>query len=69
MAPTPEIRGCWSWPAAVRALIERFTGGDAGIAQSLSRMYREQGSREASHGMVDPELMRYVGEALAKPDG
>lgn len=52
-----------------RALIERFTGGDAGIAQSLSRMYRDQGSREASRGMVDPELMSYVGEALAKLDG
>lgn len=52
-----------------RALIERFTGGDAGIAQSLSRMYREQGPRDGSRGMVDPELMSYMGEALAKLDG
>jgi DNA-binding transcriptional MerR regulator len=48
-----------------RGLIEQFTGGDAGIRESLTTMYREQGPRSASHGMVDPELMSYVGEALA----
>lgn len=48
-----------------RALIEQFTGGDEGIRESLATMYREQGSRSASQGMVDPELMSYVGEALA----
>lgn len=49
-----------------RGLIEQFTGGDDGIRQSLGRMYREQGARTASHGMVDPELMAYVGQALAQ---
>jgi hypothetical protein len=28
-------------------------------------MYREQGSKAASRGIVDPELMQYVGQALA----
>jgi hypothetical protein len=27
-------------------------------------MYREQGPETASRGMVDPELMEYVGRAL-----
>jgi len=49
-----------------RGLIEQFTGGDEGIRQSLGRMYREQGVQTASRGMVDPELMEYVGKALAQ---
>jgi MerR family transcriptional regulator, thiopeptide resistance regulator len=48
-----------------RGLIEQFTGGDEGIRESLTRMYREQGAQTASRGMVDPELMEYVGRALA----
>jgi hypothetical protein len=55
-----ELAGRW------RALIEQFTGGDDGIRQSLQRMYREQGVQTASRGMVDPELMEYVGQALAR---
>lgn len=55
-----ELAGRW------RALIEQFTGGDDGIRQSLQQMYREQGSQTASRGMVDPELMEYVGQALAR---
>lgn len=47
-----------------RQLIEQFTGGDEGIRQSLATMYREQGAKAASRGTVDPELMRYVGQAL-----
>ncbi len=48
-----------------RRLIEEFTGGDEGIRQSLTTMYREEGPESASRGMVDPELMHYVGQALA----
>ena len=48
-----------------RALIEQFTGGDDAIEQSLATMYREEGPQAASRGMVDPELMQYVAEALA----
>ena len=49
-----------------RELIQQFTGGDEGIRRSLQRMYREQGVQSASRGMVDPELMEYVGRALAQ---
>jgi TipAS antibiotic-recognition domain len=48
-----------------RALVEQFTGGDPGIRASLERMYREEGVERASHGMVKPELMEYVGRAMA----
>ncbi len=48
-----------------RGLIEQFTGGDEGIRESLATMYREEGPRAASQGVVDPELIGYVGQALA----
>jgi DNA-binding transcriptional MerR regulator len=48
-----------------QALIEQFTGGDPGIRESLERMYREEGVESASRGMVKPELMDYVGRAMA----
>src|SRR4051812_44231857 len=51
-----------------RALVEQFTGGDAGTRASLDRMYREQGPQRASRGMVDPELMEYMRPALAALD-
>jgi DNA-binding transcriptional MerR regulator len=57
-----ELAGRW------RELIEQFTGGDEGVRESLGRMYREQGAQEASRGMVDPQLMTYVGQALAHLD-
>jgi DNA-binding transcriptional MerR regulator len=43
------------------ALIEEFTGGDPGIRAGLQTLYDEQGPAAASRGMVDPELMAYVG--------
>ena len=57
-----ELAGRW------RDLIRQFTGGDEGIRQSLQRMYREQGAQTASRGMVDSELMEYVGKAIAQLD-
>jgi DNA-binding transcriptional MerR regulator len=48
-----------------RGLIEQFTGGDEGIRRSLATMYREEGPTASSRGTVDPELMEYVGKALA----
>jgi DNA-binding transcriptional MerR regulator len=47
-----------------RELIGQFTGGDPAIRDSLARMYEQEGPPAASRGGVDPELMRYVGEAL-----
>jgi DNA-binding transcriptional MerR regulator len=46
------------------ALIERFTGGDPGIAASLKDMYASEGPEKASRGAVSPELMAYAGEAV-----
>ncbi len=54
-------------PLAARwkALIEAFTGGDAGIAASLKRMYAEEGSERASRGAVNAEVMEYAGRVLS----
>lgn len=58
-----ELAGRW------RALIGQFTGGHPGIRTSLATMYREEGPWRASRGMVDSDLMRYVGRALAALTG
>jgi DNA-binding transcriptional MerR regulator len=47
-----------------QALIRQFTGGDEGILRSLKTMYREEGPEAASRGIVDPELMTYVGRSI-----
>jgi len=46
-------------------LVRQFTGGDPGIAESLKRMYREEGAERASRGALSPELMEYVRQASA----
>jgi hypothetical protein len=61
-APMLELARRW------RGLIEQFTGGDEGIGASLSAMYRDQGAQTASRGMVDAELMAYVGRAFGALD-
>jgi hypothetical protein len=51
-------------------LISQFTGGDPGIKQSLQNMYESEGPEKASRGMVDPELMGWIGQAMeARPKG
>jgi len=52
-----------------RALIERFTGGDPAIRESLGRMYREEGVERASRGAVSSDLGAYVGRALSAGEG
>jgi MerR family transcriptional regulator, thiopeptide resistance regulator len=49
-----------------QALIDEFTSGDAGIAQSLNQLWKEQGpTLAARHGMnADPRLGEYIGKAL-----
>jgi MerR family transcriptional regulator, thiopeptide resistance regulator len=46
-------------------LIEEFTGGDAGIRQSLNTMYQQEGAEAATHGAVDSALSEYMGRAIA----
>jgi MerR family transcriptional regulator, thiopeptide resistance regulator len=51
-----------------QALINEFTGGDAGIHQSLGRLWKEQGDTvAANHGEeLDPRgVSEYVGQAIA----
>jgi DNA-binding transcriptional MerR regulator len=51
-----------------RGLIEQFTGGDPGIRASLQKMYENEGPERASRGMVDADLMAYMGQAMASLD-
>jgi MerR family transcriptional regulator, thiopeptide resistance regulator len=47
------------------ALVEQFTGGDAGIHASLNAMYQTEGVERASRGTVSRELFAWMGEAVA----
>jgi DNA-binding transcriptional MerR regulator len=48
-----------------RALVNAFTGGDPGIAQSLKRLWTEQGDKLAAQHGYEPELMAYLAKAEA----
>ena len=53
-------------------LVNAFTGGDPGIAQSLKRLWKEQGDNlVAQHGMQnDPrDVSEYIGRAMAAVKG
>jgi MerR family transcriptional regulator, thiopeptide resistance regulator len=41
-------------------LVQMFTGGDPGIAQSLQRMYQNEDPQELTRGMGSPEDMEYL---------
>ena len=48
-------------------LIAAFTGGDAGIEQSLGKMYQQEGGPEVMgrHGLqLDPHVWEYMGRAM-----
>jgi MerR family transcriptional regulator, thiopeptide resistance regulator len=51
------------------ALIAEFTGGDMGIHASLNTMYETEGAERASRGALSPELMAWMGEAVAARGG
>ena len=54
------------------ALVNAFTGGDPGIAQSLGRLWNEQGDNiVAQHdSRYDPRgVMEYIGRAMAMLKG
>jgi hypothetical protein len=46
-----------------RELVQMFTGGDAGIAQSVSNLYQQEPQARAMFGL-DAELMGYVKKAM-----
>ena len=56
-APMQAIAHRW------QELIAMFTGGDAGIARSLNRLYQEEPQMGARAG-IDAELFAYVGKAI-----
>lgn len=45
-------------------LIQAFTGGNPGIESSLNEMYRNEKPETASRGMVDMEVMQFMGKAM-----
>lgn len=47
-----------------QGLIQQFTGGDAGMRRSLQTLYEQEGMETASRGMVSPELMGYIAQAM-----
>ncbi len=54
-----------------QALIQEFTGGDAGIERSLNQMYQQEGVEAASRGAMDSAVMDYLSRAraaLEQPD-
>jgi DNA-binding transcriptional MerR regulator len=74
IAEAEEVRASGAAPTDPRAaaladrwasLVARFTGGDAGIHDSLNRMYATEGVERASRGSVSPELFAWMGEAVA----
>ena len=48
-----------------QALIQEFTGGDAGIERSLNQMYQQEGVEVASRGAMDSAVMEYMSKARA----
>jgi len=57
----PEVRAlARRW----QELVEAFTGGDAGIAQSVKDLYRGEPGMSEKSGL-DPSLFPYVSQALA----
>ncbi|HUQ72187.1 MAG TPA: MerR family transcriptional regulator [Planctomycetaceae bacterium] len=48
-----------------QALVNAFTGGDAGIEQSLTKLWTEQGDQMAAQFGYDPKLLHYLGQVAA----
>jgi DNA-binding transcriptional MerR regulator len=49
------------------SLVAEFTGGDAGIAKSLGRMYRAEPELRERTG-IEPAMMEFIGKARAASD-
>jgi MerR family transcriptional regulator, thiopeptide resistance regulator len=46
-------------------LVKAFSGGDAGIEQSLTRLWMEQGDKLCAQFAMDPRVMEYLGKVAA----
>lgn len=51
-----------------QSLIEEFTGGKAGIRESLGKMYKNEGPEKASRGFMDGEVGEYMQKAFSAGD-
>jgi len=49
--------------------VNAFTGGDKGIEQSLTRMWKEQGDKLAAQFGYDPKLLEYLGKVVEAAKG
>lgn len=47
-----------------RALVREFTGGNAGVQQSLNTMFRENADEMRKRTGIDPQLMAYACKAI-----
>jgi MerR family transcriptional regulator, thiopeptide resistance regulator len=52
-----------------RALVNAFTGGDPGIEQSLTRLWKEQGDKLGAQYGYEPELMAYLDRVVEAGKG
>ena len=52
-----------------QVLVNAFTGGDKGIEQSLTRMWKEQGDKLAAQFGYDPKLLEYLGKVVEAAKG
>ncbi|MBC7816937.1 MAG: MerR family transcriptional regulator [Planctomycetaceae bacterium] len=52
-----------------QALVNAFTGGDAGIEQNLKRLWTEQGDKLSNQYGMDPKLMEYLGKVSEAAKG
>jgi DNA-binding transcriptional MerR regulator len=52
-----------------QALVNAFTGGDAGIEQSLKRLWTEQGAKLSAQYGYHPKLMEYLGKVSEAAKG
>jgi MerR family transcriptional regulator, thiopeptide resistance regulator len=47
-----------------RALVSAFTGGDAGIEQSLTKLWKEQGDKLCAQFGYDPKVLEYLDKVV-----
>jgi MerR family transcriptional regulator, thiopeptide resistance regulator len=52
-----------------QALVNAFSGGDAGIEQSLTRLWTEQEDKLAAQYGIDPKLLAYLGRVAEAAKG
>lgn len=52
-----------------QALVNAFTGGDAGIEQSLTHLWTEQSDKLCAQFGMDPKVMEYMGKMIAAHKG